>query len=319
MRVLVTGALGNVGRSTVAALRARGDEVSILELPTRNNRALARKLPAECTVIWGDICDERCTREAVAGQEGICHLAALIPPLADRDPERTRAINVGGTKNLLEAARTSPLTPRFVFASSVAAYGDRLNDYWIRVDDPLVASPGDVYATTKIEAESLVRESGLPFSILRLTYIVWRKKLAIDPLLFHMPLATRIEVCHTEDTGRAFAAALHEDAALGATFNIGGGESCRTTFREYLDRMFALFGLGGARFLPETAFATSGFHCGWFADSDEAELVLKFRQKNLEDYYAEVKSEAQTLRPWAAIAAPALRRWIIGLSPFMGA
>jgi nucleoside-diphosphate-sugar epimerase len=252
----------------------------------------------------------------VGGQDALLHLAALIPPAADRDPNLARSVNVGGTANLISAclAETSP--PRFVFASSVAAYGDRVEDYWIRTGDALAPSPGDVYARTKVEAEGLLRSSGLPFVILRLTAIMWRKKLDPDPLLFSMPLGTKLEICHTEDTGRAFAQAARRGGIPGRTLDIGGGKNCRTDYRSFLDRMFRLIGLGGVSRFPENAFARSGFHCGWYADSDEAEELLGFRQKGLEDYFAEVREETRAIKPFAALVAPIVRARMLAASPF---
>ena len=327
MRVLVSGAFGNVGRSTLAALADEGAEVRVLEADTRQNRRLAPRLrkelgrrgkPAFSSLVLGDVREAAVAARAVADQDAIIHLAALIPPAADKQPELAHSVNVGGTAALIEAAKASPARhPRFVLASSIAAYGDRLQNFWISATDPLSPSPGDAYGRSKVEAEALVRDSGLPFSILRLTYIVWRKKLARDPLMFHMPLATRIEICHTEDTGRAFAAAALNPAALGRTFDIGGGETCRTSYRDYLDAMFRLFGLGGFGRVPESAFAPSGFHCGWYADSDEAERILGFRRKTLADYYVEVAEEAGWKRIAARLFRPFIRAGIAAKSPFL--
>lgn len=319
MVTLVTGAFGNVGRSTLQALRASGDTITILEADTPRNRSLARELAPDCRVVFGDVRDPAKAAEAMEGADAVCHLAALIPPAADLAPELTVAINVGGTRNLIEVAESREKRPRFILASSIAAYGDRILSPWISAADPLLPNDDDIYGKTKVEAETLLRSSGLPFSILRLSYIVWRKKLRRDPLMFHMPPSTRIEVCHTEDTGRAFAQAARLPEALGGTFDIGGGESCRTTFRDYLDRMFGLFGLGSSGFLPDAAFATKGFHCGWFTDSDEAERVLHFRGKTIEDYYREVKEETRWLRPFTAMVAPAVRKSLLAASPFLGA
>jgi len=202
----------------------------------------------------------------------------------------------------------------------VAVYGDRLRDFWISSGDPLKPSPGDEYGKTKVEAESLVRSSGLAFSILRLSAIMSRMKLDPDPLLFSMPLSTKLEICHTEDAGRAFARAARREAALGMTFDIGGGSSCRCEYRDFLDRMLILLGIGcigGRRGIPEAAFAPAGFHCGWYADSDQAEKVLGFRSKSLSDYYAEVARDTRWLRPFTRLSAPLLRSRLRAASPYL--
>jgi nucleoside-diphosphate-sugar epimerase len=316
MKVLVTGAFGNVGRSSLAALLSRGDEVRILEAPTPRNRRLAKRFGRGCELLFGDVRDPATVRAAVRGVDAICHLAALIPPAADRDARLARSINVGGTAALIAAAKAEASPPRLVLASSIAVYGDRLRDFWIRTGDPLEPNADDAYGASKVEAERLLRESGLPFVILRLSYIVWKKKLACDPIMFRMPPQTRIEVCHTEDTGRAFAAAVHEEKAAGRTFDIGGGPSCRTTYRDYLDRMFALFGLRDSRRLPDSVFASEGFHCGWYADSEEAEALLGFRRKGIEDYYAEVKGETAAKRFFASLVRPLVLAGLRASSPY---
>jgi nucleoside-diphosphate-sugar epimerase len=316
MKILVTGAFGNVGRSSLAALLSRGDEIRILEAPTPRNRRYARHFAKGCELHFGDIRDPKAVGAAVQGVDAICHLAALIPPAADRDARLARSINVGGTEALIAAAKAQAVPPRLVLASSIAVYGDRLQNFWIKTDDPLEPNADDAYGASKVEAERLLRESGLPFVILRLSYIVWKKKLACDPIMFRMPPQTKIEVCHTEDTGRAFAAAIHEEGAAGRTFNIGGGPTCRTTYRDYLDRMFALFGLKDSRKLPDSAFASEGFHCGWYADSEEAEALLGFRRKGIEDYYAEVKKETATKRFFASLVRPLVLAGLRASSPY---
>ncbi|HWP69004.1 MAG TPA: hypothetical protein VN437_06830, partial [Rectinemataceae bacterium] len=199
---------------------------------------------------------------------------------------------------------------------SIAIYGDRLADFWINSSDEV--KPSDTYSRTKIECESLLKKSGLKYTILRLSYVVWAKWLPFDPLLFAMPPETRLEIIHTEDAGRAFAAAVSTPEAWGKTLDIGGGALCRTSFRAYLDRMFRYFRLGDSAFLPDAFFASGNFHCGWYEDSDYADSILRFRRKTLEDYYEEVRWETRFFGPFVYLVRPIVKRWLSGKSPFMG-
>jgi nucleoside-diphosphate-sugar epimerase len=331
MTVLVTGAFGNVGRSAVRSLLEQGDAVACFELPTTRNIRLA-KHPERLFGLdshsekflgwqyrlrfhWGDVRQRHDIEKALPGIGAVIHLAALIPPAADANPSLAYDINVNGTKALVESLSSLAAPPLLVFSSSVAVYGDRLLDPHISVDDPLAPTPGDAYGAQKVACEGLLRESGLPWIVLRLSYIVWRKKLAMDALMFRMPLETRIEVCHTEDAGLACAHAARLREAAGSTFNIGGGEACRTTYRQYLDRMLSFFGLGGLRRIPDSAFAHAGYHCG-FMDSERSERSLAFQRKTIEDYYREVEAEARRLRFWARPFGWAIRRGILKASPF---
>lgn len=324
MRIFVTGGFGNVGRSAVSACLKAGHEVTIFEREgaSKGGKGLGTLLRGRwkgCSIVFGDIRSpadlERALGPIDGGPDAVIHLAALIPPASDKDEGLAWEINVGGTKNLIDACARRERPPRFVLASSIATYGDRLTDYWISTSDQ--SAPSDVYSRSKVACEDYLRASGLDFTILRLSYVVWAKWFPFDPLLFSMPLDTRIEIVHTQDAGRAFASAATNPAVSGLTLDIGGGASCRTTFRAYLDRIFLLFGLGGSEFLPDGAFAAGGFHCGWYADSDRAESLLGFRRKSLEDFYEEVRWEERLLRPFVWAAGPFVRPWLLAKSPFL--
>ncbi len=356
MNVLVTGALGNVGKSTLRALLARGDSVNVFEADRRKTRRAAAKFEASlragkgardqkangssgrrpaprCRFFFGDIRDEAalaaalCVPESEAGGisdrgivDTICHLAAVLPPAADRVPGLADSVNAGGTAALTRAclaaaAEKSVEPPRIILASSIAVYGDRLGCPMItNGDEP---APDDAYGRSKLECERILRMSGLPWTIFRLTYIVSPGWIEPDPMLFDMPVSTKIEICHTEDAGRAFAGAVHCLESEGKILDIGGGASCRTVFRSYLDRMFRSFGLGSSAFLPDEAFARGNFHCGWYADSDEVEAMLGFRTKNLEDYYSEVHWATRRIRFLAIAFAPLIRNRLRASSPYL--
>jgi nucleoside-diphosphate-sugar epimerase len=323
-RVLVTGAFGNVGQSTVAALLAQGDEVIAFDRDSRTARKLARRFfrshPDRFTVRLGDIRNATLVDSIINDPESpvdaVCHLAAVIPPRADENPAFAATVNVGGTKAVLDAVETSARRPVLVFASSVATYGDRVEDNFIRTTDPQRPCADDEYAKQKVECEALIRASEARWVILRLSYIVWRKKLALDRLMFRMPPRTSIEVCHTADTGLAFAHATRRLDAVGETLNIGGGERCRTSFRTYLERMMLLFGFGGSEFLPDEAFSREGYHCA-FLDTEKAQALLDFQRTTLEDYYAEVAEEARRLSPWVRLCKPIAKAWLKSRSPYL--
>ncbi|MCX7026748.1 MAG: NAD(P)-dependent oxidoreductase [Spirochaetes bacterium] len=325
MKILVTGGFGNVGRSTVTACLEAGHEVTIFERMDalkHSGRGLAALLKGRwkgCRIVTGDIRSASDLNRALAlvpgGPDAVIHLAAILPPASDRNEALAWDINVEGTKALIDACLRQEKKPRFILASSIATYGDRIDDYWISASDPLC--PSDLYSRSKVACEGALRGSGLDFTILRLSYVVWSKWFPFDPLLFSMPLATKIEIVHTQDAGRAFASAAASQTVAGLTLDIGGGSSCRTTFRVYLDRIFILFGLGNSDFLPDDAFARGNFHCGWYRDSDEAEKLLGFRRKSLEDFYEEVRWEERFVRPAARIASVFIRPWLLAKSPLL--
>src|SRR5690242_12346121 len=124
MRVLVTGGLGDVGRYLLLELIAAGHQVRCLDIRNWVNVLTARRLRANGVEIrWGDVRCEEDVACAVADQQAVIHLAAVIPPRSEVWPDRAESVNVHGTRNVLDAMEASPLRPRLVYVSSVAVFG----------------------------------------------------------------------------------------------------------------------------------------------------------------------------------------------------
>jgi len=145
MRVTVTGATGLVGRRVVAALQARGDEVTVLSRRPDH----AERLLGVLAVGW-DPSTKPVPTHALAGRDGVVHLAG--EPIAQRwtaaGKERIRASRVLGTARIVEAlGRAAPRPPVLVCASAVGYYGSRGAD---RLDE--LAPPGDDFLAGVCEA-----------------------------------------------------------------------------------------------------------------------------------------------------------------------
>ncbi|XEO77026.1 hypothetical protein WKT22_02055 [Candidatus Lokiarchaeum ossiferum] len=314
MKILLTGAFGNVGLSTLDELLSRGYYVSVFELDTPKNRKLAHHYGDQIDMIWGDLREFTQVEKAVRDVDIILHVGAIIPPLADKFPELAEAVNVGGTKNILQAMAQQPIPPKIVYTSSISVYGDRRQNPLIKTEDPLKPSKHDLYGQQKLKAERLVRHSGLSWCVFRLTYITSMDKLDLDPLMFEMPLETCIEIADTKDVGLALANAVESEDIWGEILNIAGGQACRTTFGEYLIKMLDLFGLGYDRF-PANAFSNEEFHCG-FMDTQKSQELLHFQRQTLNDYYKEVAKKAKPTRWLAKLFQPIVRAVIVGRSPY---
>jgi nucleoside-diphosphate-sugar epimerase len=107
-------------------------------------------------------------RQAVAGVEGVIHLAARVHMTrSPGDTEAFRRVNVEGTKSLLELAIAAGVRD-FVFVSTVKVMGETSDEPWT---ENMAAVPVDPYGATKLEAEQVVRElagrAGLHAPILR--------------------------------------------------------------------------------------------------------------------------------------------------------
>jgi uncharacterized protein (TIGR01777 family) len=145
MRITVTGATGLIGRRLVAALQARGDEVSVL---SRRPEDARRMLGVEAFAWRPD--REPAPADALAGRDGVLHLAG--EPIAQRwtreSKGRIRSSREHGTARLVEGLkRAEPRPGVLVAASAVGYYGPRADEL---LDED--APPGTGFLASVCEA-----------------------------------------------------------------------------------------------------------------------------------------------------------------------
>ena len=305
-KVLVTGGSGAVGTPLLQLLSLQDKyDVTVFDLANRKTRKAYLPYRDKIKVEYGDLTNVHQVESVCKNVDVVIHLGAIIPPMADENPDLAYRVNVEGTENLILSLERYSANAFFIYASSVSVYGDRLNNPQITTNDPLIPSYGDEYAKTKIEAEKLLMASSLNWSIFRLSAIFGINNLRVTGLMFHMPLGTPIEFTTPEDTARAFYHALEKQEVLNRkVFNLGGGETCRISYQQFLSRSFAISGLGQLNF-PEKAFADKNFHCGYYADGDELEELLSFRRDSVSSYFSKLEqSMCQYILPFPPKITP---------------
>ena len=283
--ILLTGATGTVGKEALKQLCTNSHyTISVLCRDSPKNRKILNPFSNRITLISIDLSNPSDIEKLEGKFDVVIHLAAVIPPLADEQPELTRKVNHLGTKCLIERLEIISPNAFFMYSSSIAVYGDRLKTPNISVQDTLPEHEEDVYAQSKLDTEPIIRQSRLDWTIFRLTAIMGVKNHKMTGLMFHMPLDTRMEICMPEDTARAFTNGIEKkDELKNRVFNLAGGPSCRTTYEEFLGINFRINGLGAVDFPPKT-FAEKNFHCGDYIDGDDLENITHFRKHSLEDY-----------------------------------
>jgi UDP-glucose 4-epimerase len=156
MRTLVTGGAGFIGSNLSDALLARGDEVIVVDdLSTGRHENLEQALANGATLVEADIRDRAALEEIVGRErpEVIFHLAAQIDVRKSiADPAFDASINIGGTANVLEAARAGEVR-RVVFSSTGGAiYGEGEGQQLPLAEDAPLA-PEAPYGQSKFAGE----------------------------------------------------------------------------------------------------------------------------------------------------------------------
>jgi nucleoside-diphosphate-sugar epimerase len=324
--VLVTGAFGLVGSETVRQLMVDGRHVVATDLDVPANRKVADGIPST-EVRWADLTDPDAATGLLraVSPTAIIHLAAIIPPVCYARPALARRVNVDATGYLVEAAAALPAPPRFVQASSVAAYGAR-NPH--RVSDLLTADtplrPSDIYGAHKVEAEKLVRASGLDWVILRLGGVLTaepRFDIDLDTIFFEasLPIDGRIQTVDVRDVAHAFVESTTAPV-IGETLLIGGDESHRLVQGDLAPSMAAAMGLVGG--IPTGRKGDPNIDENWFGtdwmDTTRSAEALNFQRISWPQLLAEMAERMGWRRYPARLGAPLARALLKRNSPYFG-
>ncbi len=236
-RFLVTGALGCVGAWTCAALAEEGTDVVGFDLGD-DDRRLRLAGAAGVPVVRGDITD-RAALDSILDEHRITHvvhLAALLIPMIKANPPNGTAVNVGGTVNILDAAKTRGI--RVAYASSAAVFS-QVDDVGGPVPNDAEGHPTTFYGVHKQACEGLARifwqEEQVPSIGIR-PFVVYGPGrdagLTASPTLAMASAARgddstiafggRTQLQFAPDTGRVFVAAARAATEGARVFHLGG-------------------------------------------------------------------------------------------------
>ncbi|MHA2283981.1 MAG: NAD-dependent epimerase/dehydratase family protein [Promethearchaeota archaeon] len=318
-KILLTGASGTIGKEVFNELLNRSNEyeISLFLRGSKKNRKHFERFMDKVSIIWGTLQNFEEVQIAVKEQDVVIHMAAALPDVAFNNPELVVSTNVGGTQNMIKAMKAQANPPKLIYTSSVAVYGDRREHPIIKLSDPIDVDTKDLYASTKIKSEKLVKESKLEYIIFRVSYVLATDVLRFRRVMFYIAQDTSVEIIHAKDCGLALVNAITSNEIWNKTFNLGGGKQCQILYKDNIDDMFELMGFG-RDYLPDEAFSKHHSHCGFFDDKEMSYLnsTLKFQHHTLEDFYEEVKKWIGIKRYFAPLVKHILRWNLVRKSEF---
>jgi NAD dependent epimerase/dehydratase len=266
-RVLVTGAGGFIGSQLAEALVHAGASVrAFIRYTSRGDYGWLElsdpEIFREIEVFRGDLANPEAVTGAVAGQEIVLHLGALIPiPYSYRHPREFVTANVTGTLNVLEATRRDEVA-RVVHTSTSEVYGTALR---IPIDEEHPLHPQSPYAATKVGADQLAlsyqRSFGTPVVIARPfnTFGPRQSARAVIPTIVAQALSRDVielgatdptrDFLYVGDTVRGIMRCAEVDGVEGEVINLGTG--VEVSIAEVADRVRRLLNRDVAVVLDE--------------------------------------------------------------------
>jgi UDP-glucose 4-epimerase len=241
-RVLVTGGAGFVGSNLVKRLMDDGARVTVLDDLFTGRR---ENLPAEgLEFVKGSVCDAPLVERVVAQAEVVIHAAARNIVVSTRNPREDFETNIGGTLNVLLAARAAKVE-RVVYTSSTSVYG---NPRYLPINEDDHLSLLTPYAVSKLAGENycmaFYESYGLRTTAVRYSNIFGPGQDPANPYcgvvakfveslfdgrppVIHGDGNQSRDFTFIDDAVKATLLAATSDRALGEVFNVGTGVETR--------------------------------------------------------------------------------------------
>lgn len=321
MKILITGAFGNVGKIVLNQAIERGDEVSVFELKNKKNIKISKKYGKVNKVIWGDITNYEDVFKAIDNVDVVIHMAAIIPPLSEKNWNLCKNVNFGGTKNIISAIKSHGNKCKMVFVSSASVMGEtQKKEPPVHVYDELQAT--DNYTKSKIMAEKLVQDSGVNYCITRLGGVMLTKELYdFNQIVysFSIPLKTRMELVLDIDVATALCNAgklLYTcDKINNKKFFIGGGKEkgFQIYNKNFINEVFNNIGLKAPK--EECFVKEKEYFIDWL-DTTESQYYLNYQNHSMEYFYNNLKKQIGIGNIFIKLFSTFITKYIESKSPY---
>ncbi len=295
-KIIVTGGAGFIGSHIVDALVTLGAQVTVIDNLSTGKKDNLNSVADKIELVIGEITDTNLLNTVFAGAYAIVHEAAVASvPQSIAFPKETEAINVGGTRTVLEAAKSAGVD-RVIFATSSAVYGD---DPAMPKVETMKTTPISPYGQHKlmneIDAKEIYASSDLktiglryfnvfgprqnPFSEYSAVipkFISLMKK-GIAPSIYGNGSQTR-DFIYVADIVAANIRALEAESSaqntFGEVFNIA--TSSKVSLNDLVGKINAVLGTSIA---PQYLPVKSGDIKDSYADITKARTILNFEPK----------------------------------------
>ncbi len=327
MKILITGAFGNIGKAVIDESCKRGHEVVVFEVENKKTRKDARKYRNKVeTVFFGDIRNFEDVKNAVRECDAVIHLAAIIPPTSKKHRELTMDVNYGGTVNLINAIKEAKRDIPFIFTSSASVMGPtQLQNKLVSRNDPLVVTGN--YEESKIKCEAFLKENADNYLVFRLAGVLpafsaltFMSALPLLEEIFDMHPDMRLEMIMAADVATALVAGA-EKLKTGATpknqaYILGGGEKNGWQLRgeEFLSRLFGALSLP----VPDQKYFTQDintYHLDWY-NTKEAQQEFYFQNHSFNDYLKHTKKSFRIFKFPIILFQKIIMKKIVKMSPY---
>ena len=327
MKILITGAFGNIGTAVIKEAYKRNHEIIVFEIDTKKTRKTARKYRNKIKdLVYGNIQDFEAVKKAVKESEAVIHLAAIIPPLSKKNRQLTMDVNLGGTVNIVNAIKQIKGNIPLIFTSSASVMGPtQLQDKIISRNDALIKTGN--YEESKIECEEFLKKNADNYLIFRLAGVLptfsassFAGAFSLLEEIFDMHPDMRLEMIMAEDVATALVTGAEKlksgTAPKNQAYILGGGKENGWQLRggEFLSRLFGSLSLT----VPDRKYFTQDintYHLDWY-DTREAQQEFNYQNHSFDDYLNQIKKTFRIYKIPIRVFRKIILKKLVKMSPY---
>ncbi len=327
MKILITGAFGNIGIAVIKEAYKRNHEIIVFEIENKKTRKTAKKYQNKVKdIVFGNIQDFEAVKKAVKDSDAVIHLAAIIPPLSKKNRQLTMDVNFGGTKNIVNAIKQMKNTVPLIFISSASVMGPtQLQDKIVSRNDALIKTGN--YEESKIECEEFLNKNADNYLIFRLAGVLptfsagfFAGSFSLLEEIFDMHPDMRLEMVMAEDVATALVTGV-EKLKSGTTpknqaYILGGGKNNGWQLRggEFLSCLFGSLSLT----VPDRKYFTQDintYHLDWY-DTVEAQQEFSYQNHSFDDYLNRIRKTFRIYRIPIRLLREIILKRLVKMSPY---
>lgn len=305
-KVLVTGAAGSIGLYTLKYLLSEGKyEITALDLKNSGSYKKLKKYRRRMNIVYGDVTDPILMDALIKDHDYVIHLAGVMSPLKDIKKDLCHMIDYKGTENIIRSISFFNPSCYLIYPSSTTVYGS--NHLEVNVKTKIDVVDCDYYSVTKADTEKLIQKEIKNYTIFRIPLVLSNPK---DEIFIYNGISnSNIEVISNRDVAYALVRAIDYDKKLkGKIYNVGGGETCITTYRELIVKQLEIYGLS-FKYIISRVFLDKNFYGHIYKDSSSLEEIIHYRNDSLASYYMRLKRSSKNRAINRFLAKPVI--WLL--------
>lgn len=307
MKIAIYGSSGNMGLPTLKEV-VKLDFIEHINLVLHSKKgakkvkkALKKSEKNKVSFFFGSIANKEVVEASLKDVDILINMAAVIPPLSDKNPKAAIEVNEEGVKTICKVIEEQPKQTKLIHISTVGLFGNR-NELHVlgEIGDPLLVAPYDIYAVTKMRGEFTVLESNVKtWAVIRQSAMLYDELLmknVSDGLMFHTCYNAPLEWVTAHDSAtliknilfREYNNELNESNFWKKCFNLAAGIDNRKTGFETLDEGFKIIGGSAKDFFDTNYNSLRNFHGLYYRDGYKLEELFHYQHDKASQFWLDV-------------------------------